>query len=181
MGSKLVVFYLLLGTLSVFAFDSSLELKLEDGLVSGNVVLFDFPEIELDQAVRDGFRSELSIILRLVRRNRDRFPWIDQIVEERRIVVTIWHDKHLGYYFVQPEKGQVLALRSITNLINFLSQHQVRFARYIPSKYREYYVFYRAELRPIRLTEPFQLFLFYPFFSTFVTPWKAVEVESASQ
>ncbi len=181
MKNRLLLLFSCVALISVHALDSSLVLNLDDGLVSGNVKLTGFPEIEIEQAVRDGFRSELTIVLRLVRRNRERFPWIDLIVEEQRLTVTIWYDKHLKYYFAQPGKGQVIALRTFENLISFLSQHQFRFSRYLASRFWDYYVFYRAELRPIRLSEPFQLFLFYPFFNTFVTPWKAVEVESSSR
>lgn len=164
----------------LWAFDSSITVVLSDGSVSGSVTVRDLPEFELEQALRDGFRSELSVILRLVKRNLGAFPWIDQIVEEQRVITTIWYDRHLRHYFVQGSGGQVIALKTYESLIRLLSQHSYRFSRYLGNRANEFYIFYRVELRPIRLSEPFQIFLFYPFFNTFVTPWRSAVIEAPS-
>lgn len=172
-----VPFVLLLFSFQVLnAFDIKANVSVSLGRVNGNLTLSQIPLVEVDQALQEGFKAELRIILRLVRRNAQRFPWIDQIVEEQNINLTIWLDRRLRYYFVE-SNGQIVVIKSFNLLREQLAEHQFRFNRLILSNTSEYYLYYRGELRPIKLAEPFQFFLFYPFFTTYTTPWRSAELE----
>lgn len=179
MKTELILFLSVVLSSIAPALDSEIRVLTQEGRVFGTILLQDLPALELEQATRDGFRSELSITLRLVRRHGGRFPWIDRIHDEHIIKVTIWYDRMIRFYFLEESTGKILAVRTLDKLLESLSRHHFSFLRSIGTlDPKDFYVFYRAEIRPIRIVEPLQLFLVSPFFTVFQTPWRSAELEA---
>lgn len=153
----------------------------EDGL-EAEAKLSGLPEIELFQAMHDGFRSEVIVWVRLMKKAQDRFPWIDENREEVVSRFTVWYDKPSRYYFIEDASGRLSGLRTFNEMVEYISSHHVSFSSWRDeNRLEDWYLLYRADFKPIRLTEPFQIFLFYPFFQNFATPWMTTPLESEPQ
>gem|GEM_PF-6930918 len=165
---------------STYALEIKANTAISVKTITCTFLLEALPEIELFQALKDSFRSEIIIYARVMKKTGDRFPWIDELVEEKKSILTVWYDKPTRYYFLEDQSGRLLSLRTFKDVTKRIETEFLEFQGY-PKAFEEisdYYLIYRAEIFPIRIAEPFQFFLFSPFFQNFSTPWERSQFET---